>query len=163
MAEEAGMVLGIENEASTYCATAAETKRFVEEIGSPAVRAVWDPANEVYAEGGITPYPDAWRLVEPHFVHVHVKDAARDPATGEPHVVQVGEGMIDWKGQLVELLGRGYDGYASLETHWRPQALSEDVLNRPGGEGFSESGEYASDLCLKNLMGILAEARRETN
>jgi len=58
---------------------------------------------------------------------------------------------------------KGYDGYISLETHWRPQALPEDVLNQPGGEGFSEAGEYASDLCLRNLTGLLAEARRETD
>jgi sugar phosphate isomerase/epimerase len=163
IAEEAGVVLGVETEHSTYCATAAETQRFTAEIGSPAVKVVWDPCNEVFAGEGITPYPDAYRLVESAMVHVHVKDAAKDPSGGEPRLTPVGEGEIDWKVQLKELLAKGYDGYVSLETHWRPQALPENVLNEPGGEGFSEAGEYASDLCLRNLAGLLAEARRETD
>ncbi len=161
IAEDAGVVLGVENEHTTYCATASETKQLVTEVGSPAVKVVWDPCNEVYAEDGITPYPDAYRLVEPMVAHVHVKDGVKDPATAEARVVPVGEGVIDWQGQLRELLAKGYEGYASLETHWRPQALPEEVLNQPGGAGFSETGEYASDLCLRNLMRILEDARKE--
>lgn len=163
IAEDAGVILGIENEHSTYCATAAETQRFVAEMGSPAVKVVWDPCNEVFSDEGVTPYPDGFRLVEGSFVHVHVKDAEKDAASGEARVVPIGDGIVDWQGQLRELLTKGYEGYASLETHWRPQALPEEVLNQPGGEGFSEAGEYASDLCMRNLMGILAEARRELN
>jgi sugar phosphate isomerase/epimerase len=162
IAEGEGIILGLENEASTYCATAEETRRFLTEINSPALKVIWDPCNEVYAGDGITPYPDAYQLVEPWIVHLHVKDARRDPASGEAMIAPVGDGEVDWKGQLVTLLRKGYDGYASLETHWRPQALPEDVLNQPGGSGFSESGEYASDLCMRNLLGILAQARRET-
>jgi sugar phosphate isomerase/epimerase len=163
IAEDAGVILAVENEASTYCATAEETRRFVTEVDSPAVRLVWDPANEVHAEEGITPYPDAYNLVKDLMVHFHVKDSARDHATGAARLAPVGEGDIDLVGQFRDLLSTGYEGYASLETHWRPTALTEDVLNQPGGEGFSEAGEYATDLCLQNLMKILAEARRELN
>jgi len=161
IAEEAGAILGLENEASTYIATAAEAKRFIEEMGSPAIKVVWDPCNEIYAEEGITPFPDAYKLVAPWVVHVHVKDGRRDPKTNEPHVVCVGEGVVDWKGQFRTLLSRQYDGYVSLETHWRPQALTEEQMNRPGGETFSESGEYASDRCMQRLVKILAEARQQ--
>ncbi len=161
IAEEAGVVLAVENEPTTYCATAAETKRFAAEIDSPAVRVVWDPGNEIHAEEGITPYPDAYEMVKPFVAHVHVKDASRHPTTGVPRLTPVGEGDVDWKGQLRGLLSSSYGGYVSLETHWRPKALPENSLNQPGGEGFSEAGEYATDLCLQNLMSILAEARRE--
>ncbi len=160
IAEEAGVTLAIENEHTTYCATAAETARFAREIGSPAVRVVWDPCNEIHADDGITPYPDGYNLVKDLTVHLHVKDSAKDKGLGA-RMTPVGEGIINWKGQLSELLKAGYNGYASLETHWRPQALPESVLNQPGGEGFSEAGEYASDLCLRNLLAILADARRE--
>jgi sugar phosphate isomerase/epimerase len=160
IARDAGVTLAIENEASTYCATAAETARMVNELNSPVVKVVWDPCNEVSAADGVTPYPDAYRQVEALTVHVHVKDAKTD-AHGMARVTPVGEGSIDWKGQLVDLLSRGYQGYASLETHWRPTALPESVLNQPGGAGFSEAGEYASDLCVRNLLSILAEVRRE--
>jgi sugar phosphate isomerase/epimerase len=159
IAEGEGIILGLENEASTYCATAAETRRFITEMDSPALKAVWDPCNEIYADEGITPYPDAFRLVEPWMVHLHVKDAYRNDA-GEGVISPVGEGEIDWTGQFQYLLQKKYNGWASLETHWRAQALPEDVLNRPGGSGFSEAGEYASDLCMQNMLRILAEARR---
>jgi sugar phosphate isomerase/epimerase len=92
---------------------------------------------------------------------VHVKDAKRDPKTDEPHVVCVGEGVVDWRGQLRTLLSKDYQGYVSLETHWRPQALTEEQMNQPGGEAFSESGEYASDLCMQNLVQLLAEVRKQ--
>jgi sugar phosphate isomerase/epimerase len=159
IAEGEGIILGLENEASTYCATAAETKRFITEMGSSAIKSVWDPCNELYADEGITPYPDAYHLVEPWMAHLHVKDALRD-ASGEAQISPVGEGNVDWKGQFKELIKKGYKGFISLETHWRPQALSEDVLNRPGGSGFSESGEYASDLCMRNMLKILDEAKQ---
>jgi sugar phosphate isomerase/epimerase len=163
LAEGEGIVLGLENEASTYCATAAETRRFIIEMETPALKAVWDPCNELYAEEGITPYPDAYRLVEPWLAHVHVKDARKDSGAGEAQIMPVGDGEVDWAGQLRELLSRKYEGYLSLETHWRPQALPEEVLNRPGGAGFSESGEYASDLCMRNFLRILAEVRRRAD
>jgi len=161
IAEDAGVILGLENESSTYMATASETARFITEIDSPALKVVWDPCNEVFADGGVTPYPEAYRQVEPYLVHLHVKDAAKAPSGGEPQMAPVGDGVVDWKGQLVELLKQDYQGYASLETHWRPKALSEELMNRPGGEAFSEAGEYASEVCLKNLTRILAEARRD--
>jgi sugar phosphate isomerase/epimerase len=163
IAEDAGIILGLENESSTYLATAAETRQFITEMDSPVLKSVWDPCNEVCAEEGITAYPDAYRLVEPWVVHVHVKDAKWDPGAEGPQVTPVGDGAVDWKGQFRELLAKKYEGYASLETHWRAQALSEEQMNRPGGEAFSEAGEYASDVCMRNMMKILAEARREAN
>jgi sugar phosphate isomerase/epimerase len=132
----------------------------VKELGSPAVRVVWDPGNEVHAEDGITPFPDAYRSVEQLTVHMHVKDGKR-AASGAARVTPIGDGTVDWRGQLVDLLRRDYRGYISLETHWRPTALPENVLNQPGGAGFSEAGEYATDLCMRNLLAILADARRE--
>jgi sugar phosphate isomerase/epimerase len=70
----------------------------------------------------------------------------------------MGEGVIDYVGQFKALKDDGYSGYVSLETHWRPVKLSEELLNRPGGEKFSESGEFASRICLKNIMKILEES-----
>jgi sugar phosphate isomerase/epimerase len=160
IAEEEGVILAVENEHACYCATAAETGRFVTELDSPVVRVVWDPANEVHAEDGITPFPDAYELVKRFVVHVHVKDAARDPKTNAATLTAVGEGQIDWVNQLRDLLASDYGGYASLETHWRPTAPSRNG-DAPGAEGFTDLSEYATDLCLQNFLGLLAQARRE--
>jgi sugar phosphate isomerase/epimerase len=155
--ESEGVFIGVENESSTSVATARLLEKFLADVGSPNVKAIWDAANEAHAEGGETPYPDAFDRVKANMIHCHAKDAAPD-ADGEMQSVPVGTGIIDWKGQIKELLDSGYKGYLSLETHWRPKkALSEDLLNRPGGSAFSEAGEEASRVCLDNIFGILKE------
>ncbi len=157
MAEQAGVVLGLENEASTHLATAGETAEFCAAFDHPLVRAVWDPGNEVFADEGILPFPDAFELIKPWMIHMHVKDAVRDAATGEPRCVPIGDGgVIDYPAQFKALLGMPYEGICSLETHWRPsERLDEDLLNRPGGSAFSATGEAASRICLDKMLAIL--------
>ena len=155
--ESEGVFIGVENESSTSVATARLLEKFLADVGSPNVKAIWDAANEAHAEEGETPYPDAFNRVKANMIHCHAKDAAPD-ADGKIESVPVGTGIIDWKGQIKELLDSGYKGYLSLETHWRPKkSLSEDLLNRPGGSAFSEAGEEASRVCLDNIFGILKE------
>jgi len=157
IAEGEGIFIGLENESSTSLYNAKLTARFIEDVDSPNVRAIWDPANETYAEGGETPYPDAYNRLKAKMIHCHAKDSAPNPE-GILESVPVGTGIVDWKAQIKELLDSGYEGYLSLETHWRPKkALSEDLLNRPGGAAFSEAGEEASRVCLDNILGILKE------
>ena len=151
--------IGIENESSTHIGSAAELQRFLGDLNTPRVAAIWDAANEVYAEGGELPFPDAFNRVRDKIIHVHIKDAVK-VEDGEAECVPVGEGgYIDYPAQFQELIDMGYDGAVSLETHWRPVALSEDILNRPGGSAFSESGEQASRICLANIKRMLADLR----
>ncbi len=157
MAEEAGITLGLENEASTSLATARETAEFCAAINHPRVRAIWDPANEVYAEEGELPFPDAFERIKPWMIHMHIKDAVKDPETGEAKCVPVGDGgYIDYPGQFKALIDMGYEGVCSLETHWRPtEELDEELLNRPGGSAFSATGEPATRICLEKIYKIL--------
>jgi sugar phosphate isomerase/epimerase len=158
LCEAEDVILGIENEASTHIATAAEAERMYQDLGSQRVRAIWDPANEVYAADGELPFPVAFERMKPYMVHMHIKDAVRDPAAeGGARCVPVGEGRyIDFPAQFAALADMGYEGACSLETHWRPAAaLSEDLLNRPGGAAFSEGGEEASRICLRNIGDML--------
>ncbi|HGE71158.1 TPA: sugar phosphate isomerase/epimerase [Candidatus Poribacteria bacterium] len=157
IAESEGIIIGVENEASTSVSTAKLLEKFINDVGSTNVRAIWDPANEVYADGGEKPFPNAYNRVKPYMIHCHAKDAAENEE-GKMESVPVGTGVIDWKGQIKELLDYNYKGYLSLETHWRPKkALSEDLLNRPGGSAFSEAGEEASRICLDNIFQILKD------
>ena len=157
IAEGEGVFIGLENESSTSLSTAKLTAKFINDVGSPNVRAIWDAANEAHAENGETPYPDGFNRVKAMMIHCHAKDAAPGP-DGKMESVPVGEGVIDWKGQIKELLDSGYAGYLSLETHWRPKkSLSKSLLNEPGGAAFSEAGEEASRVCLDNIFGILKE------
>ena len=157
MAEGEGVILGMENEYSTSLATALLTERFIREIDSSSVRAIWDPANEAHAEDdGETPYPDAYNRLKPLMVHAHLKDADRNPETGEMESVPVGDGKIDWLGQLQAFIDDEYDGHLTLETHWRPTLkLADDIVHTPGGSEFSQAGEQASRICLENLFRII--------
>ena len=161
IAENEGIILGLENEASTSLATAKLTERFIREIDSANVRVIWDPANEFHAEGwGETPYPDGYERLKYMMVHVHVKDSAKNRETGKIECVAIGEGVIDWQNQLQALVDDGYNGYVSLETHWRPaRKLDETLLNRPGGSTFSEAAEEASRICMKNLFTMIEQLR----
>ena len=151
--------IGIENEASTHIATAQEAAQLYEAINHPRLRAIWDPANEVFAEEGERPFPEAWERMKPWLIHVHIKDATKDPESPEgARCVPIGEGIIDYPGQFQALLDMGYAGACSLETHWRPSAeLDRDLLNRPGGAAFSANAEGASRICLENISNILRD------
>ena len=162
IAEREGVILGLENEFSTSLATAALTERFIRDINYPCVRAIWDPANEAHAlkDGGETPFPDAYQRLRPLMVHGHIKDAAEDDE-GEMTSVPVGDGIVGWQDQLQAYVDDGYDGHLTLETHWRPQsALSEALMNEPGGSAFSAAGAEASRICLQNLKEMIGKLNR---
>jgi len=108
------LVIGLENEASCNIATATETARVLSVLDHPNLQVVWDPANCYVA--GETPYTDGYRKLPPgRIVHVHAKDckAGLPPVWGA-----LGEGVIDWSGQIAALARDGYKGWINLETHW---------------------------------------------
>jgi len=150
-------VLAIENEGSTYVGSGAELARFLEMVASERVAACWDPGNCISV--GEVPYPDGYEKVRARVVHVHIKDQAR---RGEETVpAPVGEGEVDFVGQLRALAADGYEGWLSLETHWRKAArLSEDAVQRPGGEEFSAGAEEASRICMEKLKALLEQAEK---
>ncbi len=160
MVDGEGIVLGMENESTTSLRTAQLTAEFIGELNSPNVRAIWDPANEAHALDGETPYPDAYNRLKPTMIHAHLKDAAPNPDTGEMESVPVGEGVIDWQGQLQAFVDDGYEGHLCLETHWRPSLkIDDELLNKPGGQAFSEAGEEASRICIEKLQAMIEKLR----
>jgi sugar phosphate isomerase/epimerase len=158
LCEQEDVYIGIENEASTHIGSAAEAERLYQDLASPRVRAIWDPANEVFAEGGELPYPDAFERMKPYLIHVHIKDAVKADNPEKGQCVEVGTGgYIDYPAQFQALVDMGYEGACSLETHWRPsEELDRDLLDEPGGEAFSATGEPASRVCLENIKEIIA-------
>jgi L-ribulose-5-phosphate 3-epimerase UlaE len=94
-------------------------------------------------------------------VHAHLKDADLNSETGEMESVPVGEGLIDWAGQLQAYINDGYDGHLTLDTHWRPQIkLADDIVHTPGGSQFSQDGEQASRICLQNLFRMINKLKK---
>lgn len=138
IAERAGIILGLENEHACYLGTGAQAGRVLAELNSPAVRAIWDPGNAFM--DGESPFPAGYEAVKPFVTHIHVKDAAVRPGAVKPEWTVVGEGQIDYAGQIAALRADGYSGYLSLETHY-------------GGAGGKEASSRA---CLKGLQELLA-------
>ncbi len=143
MAARAGVVLGIENEHACCLGTGAQTARVLEEIGSNAVRAIWDPGNALMA--GELPYPDGYAAIKDFIAHVHIKDAAVPPGGLAPEWTVVGRGAIDYAGQLAALTQSGYAGWLSLETHYGGHSAPD-----------MSSKEASSRACLDGLLKLLA-------
>jgi len=131
-----GITIAIENEHACNIATAAETSRLLKALEHPNLKMVWDPANALVS--GENPYPDGYaHLPLDRIAHVHAKDCIRQD--GKLTWGPLGEGVIDWRGQIAALHHDGYSGWISLETHWPG----------PGGDKLQ-----ASRICGRNLRAM---------
>ncbi|MFA4015351.1 MAG: hypothetical protein RUDDFDWM_000431 [Candidatus Fervidibacterota bacterium] len=158
IAEAEGIILGIENEPSTNATNAAKVAELLSIINHPNVKAVWDPGNDVFDPEREVPYPDGYERIKEFVVHVHLKDGVWIADEGRFEAVPIGEGEVDYVGQLRALKQDNYSGWLSLETHYRPKvALPEDIVQMPKGSQFSFMGDVATRECLQNLFRLLSE------
>jgi len=136
-AERAGILLGLENEHACQVGTGAELAQVLTRIGSPWLRAVWDPGNAfVLGEAASAGYA----AIQPWVAHIHVKDAIREPDSTVRWVI-IGEGEIGYAQHLAQIAQSGYHGFISLETHARVDGLSQAEVSR---------------RCLRALLGLIA-------
>lgn len=114
-ASEHGMIIGLENEHACNIGTAAESAHLFGIVKHPNLRLIWDPANAYVV--GENPFPHGYSLLPiERIVHVHAKDCHIHGH--RPEWTALGEGSIDWRGQIHALVKDNYHGYISLETHW---------------------------------------------
>ena len=109
-------------------------------VGSPALRATFDPAN--FVQCGVRPFTDGYRQLRSFLVYLQVKDALA--ATGE--VVPAGEGDGEVRETLAALRDSGFEGFMSLEPH----------LARAGRFG-GFSGPQAFTRAVRALKSLLNE------
>lgn len=153
--EEEGMTLVLEPDPAVNTPNGASLARLLREIGSGRVQALWDPGNILFDDAGEVPYPDGYEAVRPWLRHVHLKDAKREG--GVPAAVPPGTGMVDLKGQFQRLAADGYDGWVSLEPHYRlNRTLDEATLRLPGGSAISEGGLEAGIDSITRFQSLLA-------
>lgn len=164
----AGLRLGIENEASCLVGTGEELVRLGRVLGGAPVGWIWDPCNVLYVPGMTDPLRQAPVGFDPdhplhaefvrRVMHVHVKNARLRPGAVVPDATPVDEGDVAWLRQFVSLEQSGYSGLYSLETHWRVKALDHALLHLPAGHAFSAGGRKASEICLRRLQPMWAQA-----
>lgn len=115
LAERGGMKLAIENEPGFWCDTGANTAKLISDVGSPALGANWDPCN-AYGTDEV-PFPDGYLAIRRFIFNVHAKDTKRGALI---QCVPVGEGALDWSGQIAALLRDGIVRHITIETHCLP-------------------------------------------
>jgi len=114
-AATAGLTLAIENEPGFHCDTGANTRRIIDEVGSPALGANWDPCNAYGTDE--TPYPDGYEALKPVIVNIHAKDTLKGSLI---QCVPIGDGALDWRGQIDALLRDRIVKHVTIETHSLP-------------------------------------------
>lgn len=159
IARQEGVTVGIENEASCIIGSGTETRAFLQHLPeAPELGVVWDPCNVIYLENAPNAFPDEYAQVADRVIHVHVKDAQRKGTNAAEECLELGKGEIDFPGQFTALKQRGYSGWITLETHWRPVRLDAESQHLPAGHAFSAQAEPASRICMNHLQQMIANA-----
>src|SRR4051812_7250563 len=149
-------IVGVENEASCIVATGGETREFLSHLPKdPQLGVVWDPCNVIYLDNVGDPVHDEYPKVADRVIHVHIKDAKREGTKAAPECLEIGTGEIDFPAQFAALRERGYDGWVTLETHWRSVRLDAESQHLPAGYAFSANAEPASRICMAHLKKMV--------
>lgn len=155
IARPTGIRLVVENGKRTMHATGAELEELMNAVDTDVVRVLWDPGNCIFGRTDMNPVANGYPRIKQWVDHVHVKDP-RVHADGDRAYVKLGEGQLAIPTQLQALRDEHYDGYISLETHWRPGRVFKDIeLDYPGGESFSDSGYGATDLSMVTMRRFM--------
>lgn len=110
-----GITVAVENEPGFWCDSGANTAKIIETAETASLRANWDPCNG-YGTAEV-PFPDGYEAVKHFIANVHVKDTRKGSLI---ECVPVGDGAIDWKGQLSALVRDRLVQHVTLETHCLP-------------------------------------------
>jgi sugar phosphate isomerase/epimerase len=114
-AGQRGLVIGIENDRACNISTAQEMAGALAAIDHSNLQVVWDPGSAYIS--GEEPFPSGYRMLDAgRIALVHAKDCTLEGH--RPVWAALGDGDIDWQGQIDALAEDGYEGYIDLETYW---------------------------------------------
>ena len=117
LAEKYGFNLLLENCFTYWADTGSNTAKILDDVNSKNLKANWDLVNAAIA--GEIPYPYGYLTIRNHVHSIHVKDYLINKK-GDPEVVVVGDGSIDWKGQFRAIIQGNSIEYVTIETHCKP-------------------------------------------
>lgn len=122
-AAAADLVVAFENEPNFWIDRPDTSVALLEEIGHPALRINWDPANLHWS--GQEPDEAALALLAPYLVNVHVKDYSPE-SEGEPWC-PLGKGIVPWPALLPGLAGHKKIKHLTIETHCPPLVRNSEA------------------------------------
>lgn len=152
------MVIAIENEPATGCATLGDVWRLHLALGKdPRIRALWDLGNYLYdctLVQGLREMDNVLdNLLYSHILDyaglialVHAKNCQLEEGAMEAKTVVLGQGEIDFLTIFEELAEAGYIGAIDLEPHRSPSGqLAEKMRAMPGGPGYGNPEACTED------------------
>ena len=110
-----GVRLAIENGVAHVAGSARSMANVLDVVGMENVGANWDPGNAWPWDPDLDAAPT---ILGDRIFNIHVKDTTI--REGKRVHDSVGNGSIDWKGQMDLLKGIGYAGPVVIETHCTP-------------------------------------------
>lgn len=113
------LYLALENEHDCLADTGANAAGLVRTVQNERLLINWDPCNALFA--GEDPFPKGYLEVRGFLGHVHLKDCVINRTNNARRYVPIGEGEIKAKPLLEQLRTDRYQGYISVETHFRPK------------------------------------------
>jgi sugar phosphate isomerase/epimerase len=115
VARDSGVELLLENEPGFWADTGSNTFDLLDEISSPSLKANWDPCNAFGLDE--EPFPTGYEKIKPYVAGVHAKDTRTGSLIA---CVPIGEGLVDWNGQIHALLRDNVVDHVTVETHCLP-------------------------------------------
>lgn len=148
--ESEGITLALESDPGVNTYNMERLAAFLQTLNHPNVGALYDPGNEICDPDAPPPFPVGYRRLKPWIRHIHIKDLKWTGTQFAP--AKMGEGDVDFHGLFRQLDQDGYQGWLSVETHWRIKTeLDEELMKKPQGSGFSDGGLEASEVYLDIL------------
>jgi len=118
-ADAHNITVAFEPEVVNVVDSAEKAQKLIEEIGSPRLGVLLDPANLVKPEHLKDTRPilqDAFARLAPHIVMAHAKDVtAPEASQTECRRLTAGKGLLDYEYYMQQLVASGFDG--SLVMH----------------------------------------------
>jgi hexulose-6-phosphate isomerase len=126
LARELKVVVGIEEVWNKFLLSPLEMARYVDELGSPWVKAYLDVGNMLFYG-----YPQDWvRTLGPRISRVHLKDFKLDRSSGRFYWKNLGEGDVDWPELRKAFAEVGYESWMTTEIEGGDATYLKDVASR---------------------------------
>lgn len=121
-----GLELSVENEPGSYCDTGVNTAEVIRTVAMENVGINWDPGNAL--SSGEAAFPVGYDAVKPYIKSMHIKDTIPVPPDRWENRL-IGDGGVNWLGQLHAAVKDGILPHLTLETHVFPllESTREDL------------------------------------